>query len=385
MAASRANPQTLAEAEFACVQRGQILHKVLAEGENGFFNANCYVSLNFMAKEQNNQTVRSLADLGQLFPEFELRVPRRMGYTDIERLEEFHGLSLAQKLQTAYGLKEDPKARGVGYINLKAAALCEALQADQGLRDDNNVRVIAFLPGEDLTALMASRMFTYPVYVIFPCMGSSRYLSTSRVAAAGYDEVRGGEEAVPTLEALQFTDALVKRCAEIREERSLHRCNRLVNQIKITDSLIKGEKRVADRQMGGIRDFKATRDFGRRNTTVALERLNQYKAGQIIEYLQYADTLVKEYPCLSPLYSLSRATAWDTLHLTLEMWLVSFQPFLRSLLDSSARVCVARSKDYMTTNLNKQELLNSRSRFLSGRVSIAFDVNNYNIAALLGV
>lgn len=315
--------------------------------------------------------VQSLADLGKLFPEFSFARPDENGSEP----------GILTTLQNIYRNKRLTGPNSVPIRHSTASAIIRTLETDETERKKAGIHAIMIGPPDAEKRMTGSLVFIYPVYVVFPYFGIFRYLPAHRLSLANaYSSL----DLAISQDVLHQVDNLVTAAAEQVPEKPHELYNRLLQEIKMTDSLIKEQKDLVNTNTHWDRQFRLQNGVETIRTTPIMEKLNWIKTQRIHEYLITADALTKENPGLAPLYTVSSKTAPDSIHKTLEMCKLADLSLLARLVNPAVLTHMARGASTAFTNINLQALSMGKARYLHGS-SLASDRSHHETAKILGL
>lgn len=301
------------------------------------------------------RTLHSLADLRVLLPDF--KQPDALP-ADTP--------GILSKLQQAYSRRSDDLSLIPARLQVLYAVKA-ALETTQMEREKAGIKAIMIGPPDAKERMANSSVFIYPVYVVFPYSRLSKYLLANRLSLSNC--YRSSDLTI-SQDALNHVDNLVTAAAEQIPEKPHELYNRLLQEIKMTDSLIKEQKDLADANTHWDKKLRLRDSIHTIHTTATMENLNQIKTDRIHEYLITAKKLTKEEPGLNPLYILSSKNAADSIHATLEMSMLTDLERVTRLVDPTAPARVVRGYFTVYTNINLQELLR-KARYLNAHHEVA--------------
>lgn len=287
------------------------------------------------------------------------------------------------KLHIVHRLKLEERERTATSSQFKRLAIQSALEMKPEDRTKSGIRLIATVPLDQQGQLICAETLVYPIHTTFPYGAGWRFLSISNLALG---DVYGDNGGTISPAVLQQVNQLVIANAGLVQENPYERYNRLSQQVKMVDSLIKEQKELAGRQEKHPvnRRPSLTDSVAMTPTTDRMEGLNGQKRDQILEYLQASQKLMEDYPHIDSLYRLSLEPTMDSMHPTLQMWLLRTEPLLRRLFDPTRPVSITRSPSSVATRINLRVISQARERVLAG-TSRNGDHSYYQIARILGL
>lgn len=265
---------------------------------------------------------------------------------------------------------------------MRNIAIVTALQTGEGARKQSNVSLIVMAPlGED-HKIIPAEILTYPVYVVFHHIDFRFFQRVEYSRLSVYDALNPEASRFPSRAALEEVDLQVMAAAELRPELPHERVNRLLQQVKIVDSLIKEQKGFTNARFSpdGIRGLQAGVSPSRANR----EHLYELKDANIQAYLTAVMDLLVEEPELAPLFTTSDGLAQDNNHLTLEMSIIKDRNLMERLLYRGTQPDLFNHGFRASTNINTQELSLSKDRVAMGR-ALERDIRRAQMARLLGL
>lgn len=296
----------------------------------------------------------------------------------LTELEAFFRLPLLGKLITAYQFTRNQD--GSCPTAMKQIALKETIKLSAESREKLGVQVVACVPLDDQGKLFVRPITTYPIYVVFPFYNGRRYLATSRLALSDVFS-QPGEEI--SRGALRYIDTFVSTQAVLIPENKCDGYNRLCQEVKMADSLIKQEKSIAlveHHRLQGVRLRDAITTTSR---TGLMDKWNRLKHWKILECLVRTQDLIDKHLGSKALYALSSGT-FDGLHRTLQFQQVRSGLILSRLVEPTRVFPFAISSVMISTMINTQVIRAAKGRYLQGNAKEG-DPQDYGIAVILGL
>lgn len=318
--------------------------------------------------------------------------PTLRNLSGLEKLFPYHNLpdalpivgDLAEKgiltiLRETYVRRHDPSP--IPARRRELYAVNAALGTTQMEREEAGIKVIMIGPSDANERMTNTPVFIYPVYVVFPYFRLFKYLSAHRLSLSN---LYHSSDWTISQDALNHVDNLVTAAAEQIPEKPHELYNRLLQEIKMADSLIKEQKDLADAYTHWDKKRRLQDGIHTIHTTKTMDGLNKIKTSRIHEYLITAKKLTEEKPGLNPLYIPSSKTAADSMHTTLEMHMLTDLSLVARLVDPAVQASVDKGRSKVSTNINLQELSRGKARYLNGSSS-AVDRSHYDTAKILGL
>ncbi len=315
-------------------------------------------------QSETGQTFHSFTDLGISFDIAPTPSPPTFDF------ESFMRLPIRKQLWLAYQSNRD---KNLNARMVKQIATRTALETTPHEKARQRIRSIAYVPLNKQGQMVAADIFNYQVYTVFPYFQYSHFLSVSRLALQS--AFGRGEEGISS-DLLMAIDELVGREAELRPETLYDRYDRLIQEVKMTDTLIKEQKNFTRYQRTDIKKPYDVEDvIAVRVSTAIMDQLNDAKHAHILAYLKTADDLFAVSPHLPPLYALT--DAFDTKHRTLQMHVPYESSIQQRLLDPTIPVTLIDGKFMLETTINIGYARQKRDSFPSSKLpedQVAFEM-----------
>ena len=331
------------------------------------------IDLHSMVQAERTETFRSFAELGAVFNI--AQAPDR-DYADFDY---FTTLPVSKKLRDAHHahINKQPNEKPMRQMATRAV-----LEMDPLERGRQRIHPIVYAPMDKQGQMITSDVFTYQIHTVFPHLGGFQYLSTSRLAMQYAFAIN------PTIsqDTLAVIDVLVQNQAELRPETPYDRYNRLVQEIKMADSLIKEQKVCASQRTERGRAYDVSKESSLRQITGRMNELNDTKTARILEYLKLAQNLEAAFPRISPLYTVNGQDACDGNHRTLIMHNPLENNRQRRLIDQTipAVLVLPEKKLVFTTNINIAIAMQGKTNCLAGS-ELPADQASFEMCEILGL
>lgn len=325
-----------------------------------------------MAQAERTEKFHSFADLGAVFNI--TQAPDRQ-HADFAY---FATLPVRKKLRDAHHahINKQPYEKP-----MRQMAIRTVLEMDPLERRRQRIRSIVYAPLNEQGQMTTSDVFTYQIHTLFPHLGGIQYLDISRLAL---QNAFGSEMGIST-DLLGEIDTLIQNQAELRPETPYDQYNRLVQEIKMADSLIKEQKVCASQGTERRRAYDVSMEASLRLITARMNQLNDIKTTRILEYLGLAQNLESAFPKLSPLHTTNRQYTNDTNHLTLEMHVPVEASLRQRLIDPTVRVALRESQLTFTTNINTENVLQRKKNCFPNGCKLPQDQASFEMCKILGL
>lgn len=323
----------------------------------------------------------TLADLGSALYGIPPARPSSTPEVGID-LVSFRSLPLGTMFNNTYTHRhrsEDPKQTARGMRNMAIAA---TLETNSATRKESNVSLVVMTPLDQALRIISAEILTYPVYVVFYHTNLRHFERVEYSRMSVYNALHLEAGSFPSRADLEQVDQLIMAAAELRPELPHEKVNRLLQQVKIADSLIKEQKGIAAARFSpnGISGLRA----GVSPSWANRDYLYNLKEENIKEYLTAVMDLLVEQPELAPLFTTSKRAAQDPNHLAIEMHMIKDRNLMARLLYRGTQPDLFNSGFQASTNINTQEINMSRKEVAMGR-GLDRDITRDQIANILGL